>query len=101
MNRLQHLSTTLLALLALAAAASSIGLAQHNNALRRDLAEQQQFVQQSVPLESLYREMVRALAELSARHGDESLRALLQRHGITYNLQAPATAPVAAQPARK
>ena len=96
-----RLSTTLLGLLALAAAVASIGLAQHNNGLRRDLAEQQQFVQQSVPLEGLYREMVRALAELSARNNDESLRALLQRHGITYNLQAPATAPAAAQPARK
>lgn len=97
MNRAQHLGTSALGLLALAAAVAGVGLAQHNSALRRDLAEQQQFVQQSVPLEGLYREMVRALAELSARNGDESLRALLQRHGITYNLQAPA----AAQPARK
>ena len=99
MNRSQHLACTALGLLALMAAGSSIGLAQHNAALRQDLAAQQQFVQQSVPLEGLYREMVRALAELSARHGDEPLRALLQRHGITYNLQPTAAAP--AQPAAK
>lgn len=90
MNKIQHGSLTLLGLLALGAAATGIGLTQHNNGLRRGLAEQQQYVQQSVQMESLYREMVRALAELSARSGDESLRSLLQRHGITYNLNTPA-----------
>lgn len=98
MNKIQHGALTLLGLLALAAAAAGIGLTQHNTGLRRGIAEQQQYVQQSVQLETLYREMVRALAELSARSGDESLRSLLQRHGITYNVTPPA-AP--AQPARK
>lgn len=87
---------SLLALLALAAAVAIVGLGQHNAAARRELAAQQQYVQQSVQLEGLYREMVRALAELSARHGDEALRALLQRHGININPSAPA--PAAAAP---
>ena len=98
MNKIQHAVLTGLGALALGAAATSIGLTEHNNGLRRGIAEQQQYVQQSVQLEGLYREMVRALAELSARSGDEPLRSLLQRHGITYNLNAPA-AP--AQPAKK
>ncbi|MFT3819424.1 MAG: hypothetical protein QM750_17600 [Rubrivivax sp.] len=96
---LQGLSTVL-ALLALAAAVAIVGLGQHNAGLRRELAAQQQYVQQSVQLEGLYREMVRALAELSARNGDEALRALLQRHGINYNLQAPVPAPAAAPKAK-
>ncbi|MCA0243140.1 MAG: hypothetical protein LCI02_20030 [Proteobacteria bacterium] len=93
MSRFVQGLSTLLALLALAAAVALVGLGQHNAAARRELAQQQQYVQQSVQLEGLYREMVRALAELSARNGDEALRSLLQRHGISYNLQAPAAAP--------
>lgn len=101
MNTLQHTILTGLGALAVGAAATSIGLTEHNNGLRRSMAGQQQYVQQSVQLEGLYREMVRALAELSARSGDESLRSLLQRHGITYNLSAPAAPTAPAQPARK
>ena len=104
MNRLSHTTTTTLGALALAAAVVTIGLTQHNMALRRDLAAQQQYVQQSVALEGLYHEMVRALAELSARHDDSALRALLQRHGITYERNAPqppAAATLPATPSRK
>ena len=99
MNKTQHAVLTLLGLLALAAAGTSIGLTQHNAGLRRAMAEQQQYVQQSVQLEGLYREMVRALAELSARSNDESLRGLLQRHGISYNVNPSSAAP--SQPVRK
>lgn len=98
MNKLQHALLTVLGIGALAAAVAGIGLSQHNAGLRRGLAEQQQFVQQSVQLEGLYREMVRALAELAARSNDEQLRSLLQRHGITYNVNSPA---VPALPAKK
>lgn len=102
MNPLQHRLLSALGALALAAAVAGIGLAQYNASLRRQMGEQQQYLQQSVQLEGLYREMVRALAELSARSGDEPLRALLQRHGIQYSINAPASPPAAtAQGARK
>lgn len=101
MNTLQHRLLTLLAALALAATAAAVGLTQHNSDLRRQIGERQQYVQQSVQLEGLYREIVRALAELAARHNDESLRALLQRHGITYDVKAPATPAAPPAPARK
>ncbi len=100
MSRAMQGLSTLLALAALAAAVAIVGLGQHNAAARRELAAQQQYVQQSVQLDGLYREMVRALAELSARNGDDALRTLLQRHGISYNLQAPAT-PAAPAPKAK
>lgn len=99
MNRIQHALLTLLGVLALAAAATSVGLTQHNADLRRGIAEQQQYVQQSVQLEGLYREMVRALAELAASRRDEDLRLLLQRHGITYTPTPPAPAAAATPPA--
>lgn len=98
MNRVQQGLLTGLGLLALLASATGIGLAQHNGTLRAQVAERQQYVQQTAPLEGLYRDMVRTLAELSARQQDEQLRALLQRHGITYNLTPPAAS---AAPARK
>lgn len=103
MNTLRHRLLSMLGGLALAAAVAGIGLAQYNADLRRQIADQQQYVQQSVQLEGLYREMVRALAELSARSGDEPLRALLQRHGIQYSVTTPAAATPAApaQGARK
>jgi hypothetical protein len=93
MNRLSHAFTTTLGALALLTSVACITLALGNAAQRRELAEQQAFVQQSAQLEGLYREMVRALAELAARSGDEPLRALLQRHGISYTAQAPAVPP--------
>lgn len=99
MNRLQHALLTLLATLALAASAAAIGLSLHNAGLRRDIGQQQLYVQQSVQLENLYRELARALAELSARHPDDALRALLQRHGISFT-PGTAAAPTP-QPGRK
>ena len=91
MNKTQHAVLTLLGLLALAATGTSIGLTQHNAGLRRAMAEQQQYVQQSVQLEGLYREIIRALAELGARNNDQDVRALLQKHGIRYTVN-PAVA---------
>jgi hypothetical protein len=60
----------------------------------------QQYVQQSVQLEGLYREIIRALAELGARNNDQDVRAMLQRHGISYTVNPPAAAG-AAGPVRK
>ncbi len=101
MNKLQHAVLTLLGVAALAAAGTGIALAEQNGALRRQIGDQQQYLQQSVQLEGLYREMVRALAELSARSGDEPMRALLQHHGISFNVNPGPAPAAAAQPARK
>jgi hypothetical protein len=99
MNALQHHGLSMLGALALAAAVATVALARYNQSQRLQLAQQQQYLQQSVPLEGLYREIVRALAELSARSGDAPLRALLQQHGIQYTVNPPA-APAAAAPAQ-
>ena len=99
MNALQHHGLTLLAALALAAAVGGGAMSSHNRAQRLQLAQQQQYLQQSAQLEGLYREIVRALAELSARSGDAPLRALLQQHGIQYTVNPAAAAPASATPA--
>jgi hypothetical protein len=96
MTRLQWWTASLLAGLALLLMAASLGLGAVNRSLQAEVGVRQQYVQQSLQLETLYREIIRALAELGARNNDQNLRDMLQRHGITYNQNAPA---VAASPA--
>jgi len=100
MNRIQFATVTLLGALGLALMAGDATLGVLNRSLQGDIALRQQYVQQSVQLEGLYREIVRALAELGARHNDEAVRSLLQRHGITYSVSA-AAAPAPAGGTRK
>jgi hypothetical protein len=103
MSRAQHLIVTLLALLCLGAVVANITLSLGNRSAQAEVAQRQQFVQQSAQLEGLYREIVRALAELAARNNDAPVREMLQRHGISYSVNAPSSAQSAAPtaPARK
>jgi hypothetical protein len=99
MTRIQYWLVTVIAVLCFVAMAANITLGLTNGALRGGVSERQQFVQQSVQLEGLYKEIVRALAELGARNNDNDVKAMLQKHGITYNVNAPQG--VAPAPARK
>jgi hypothetical protein len=95
MNRIQFVITTVLGGVALLLLAACIVLATMNRGLQAEIGARQQFVQQSVQLEALYREIVRALAELGARNNDDAVRAMLQRHGISYTVNAPVAQPQA------
>lgn len=97
MNRLQFATAATLGALALLLAAANVTLSSLNRGLQGDIATRQQYVQQSVQLEGLYREIIRALAELAARNNDQDVRALLQRHGISYSVNAPAPAAAGAR----
>lgn len=90
MTKFQYWIATLLGAVCLAAMVINIALGYGNALARADVTQRQQFVQQSVQLEGLYREIVRALAELGARNNDSDVKALLQRHGITFSVNAPA-----------
>jgi len=92
MSRLQYWAATVLGAVCLLLAVGNITLASMNRSLQGEVSQRQQFVQQSVQLEGLYREIIRALAELGARNNDQDVRALLQKHGITYTVNAPAAA---------
>jgi hypothetical protein len=98
MTRAQYWIVTVLAAASVAAMVASIALGYNNGVARADVTQRQQFVQQSIQLEGLYKEIVRALAELGARNNDGDVKAMLQKHGITYNVNAP-TPPAA--PVRK
>lgn len=101
MNRLQYWAATVLGAACLLLAVGHILLASMNRSLQADIGQRQQFVQQSVQLEGLYREIIRALAELGARNNDQDVRALLQRHGITYSVNAPVEESAAALKGKK
>lgn len=92
MTRTQFWITTALALLSLLLLAVNFTLLRDNRTVQKEVAARQQFLQQSVQLEGLYREIVRALAELAARNSDEAVRAMLAKHGITYTVNPPAAA---------
>ena len=102
MRKVQYWVVTAIAAASLAAMLASVTLGYGNAASRTEVNQRQQFVQQSVQLEGLYREIVRALAELASRNNDSDVKAMLQKHGITYTANAPASgAAGATTPARK
>lgn len=76
---------TLVALAAAALAAADMMMFTQNRAIQAEAAGRAQYVQQSVQLEGLYREIVKALADLSVRNQDTALRDLLAAQGITVN----------------
>ena len=97
MTRTQFWIASGLGFLCLLLVAVNASLVVGNRSLQRDVATRQQFVQQSVQLEGLYREIVRALAELAARNNDADVRTMLAKHGITYTINPPAASSGPAQ----
>jgi hypothetical protein len=69
-----------------------------NRESQAEIAQRQQFIQQSVALESLYREIVKALAELGARGNDRALLDILAAQGLNVSVGGAAAAPMAAAP---
>jgi hypothetical protein len=86
LTRIQFWLTTALGVGAVVLALTNAVLFSRNRTLQIEVSGRAQFVQQSAQLETLFNEMVRALAELSARNNDEQLKTLLQGVGITFTL---------------
>jgi len=86
---------TALAALGLVLALTNMILFGQNRQAQAEISSRAQFIQQSAQLEPLYREIVKALADLSVRNQDSQLRDLLAKQGITVSANPPpaATAP--------
>ena len=75
-----------------------------NRTLQAEVNSRAQFIQQTVQLEALHRDIVNAIANLSVRNKDDALKAILSQQGITINVAPQATpapstqAPGAASP---
>jgi hypothetical protein len=54
-----------------------------NRVLQAEVNQRTQFIQQTVPLEGLNREIVGALAQLAVRNQDDQIRSMLASLGIS------------------
>lgn len=105
LTRAQYLVLVVLAALALLLVVANGFVFALNRGVQAEVHSRQQFVQQSVQLEGLYREIVKALAELAVKNGDQQIVQMLGAQGINVSVtnppasaatpQAPAPAPTA------
>ncbi len=89
-NKVQSLLPRVFAWAVLALVIVNIVIVQTNRGLATENAAKQQFIQSTISLDALNKEIVNALVELSVKKQDEQLRSLLASNGITFNLNAPA-----------
>lgn len=68
-----------------------IALALDNRGTRYEVSQRQQFINDSVQFSRLNSQLIQAIAEVSARTGDESLRSLLAAQGISYTVSSPSS----------
>lgn len=70
-----------------------------NQALRDDVSSRAQYIQQTVQLGGIHREIVNAIANLAVRNKDDALKTILTQQGIIVNpgqpqpMVAPPSAP--------
>jgi len=89
-----------LILLALGAAAvllvvTNVILFSSNKAQQAEVNQRQLFLQQSASLEGLYREMVKAMADLAVRSGERRVLDALAAQGISVTVNQQATSAAA------
>jgi hypothetical protein len=103
LTRRQLVALTVLGVLSLLLTLVNAALYTMNREAQATLAQRQQFVQQSIALEGLYRDIVKALAELGTRDNDRRLLDILAAQGLRVSVDgaaAPAR-PASAGVARK
>jgi len=79
--------------LALVLAFVNMALVQSNRAMQAEANGRAQFIQQSIALEQLYRQIVQELAERAARTRDDQLRAMLADEGVNVTFPPPGANP--------
>jgi hypothetical protein len=98
LRRWEYWFLTLPALAIAVLVGANITLFNANRAAQAEVAARGQYIQQTTQIEPLYREMVKALADLSVRNNDRELRDMLAKQGITVSPVPPAAAPPAPEP---
>jgi len=106
LNKWQYNLLTALGALALILAITNAALFTGNRTAQAELAQRQQFVQQTGPLEGLYRDIVKALAEMAVKGNDKQVLDMLAAQGLSVTVNTPdspaaAGAAPAAAPAKK
>jgi hypothetical protein len=85
-----------LGVLTIALALTNAVLFTQNRTVQQEVNARQQYVQQSASLEGLYRDIVKALAELAVKSNDAPLLQMLASQGISLTMNAPPAAPAQA-----
>jgi hypothetical protein len=80
-----------IAALGLAFVVVNIFLFLGNRTIQGEVNDRQQFINQSIQLDRLNRELIAALANLAARNNDDQIRNLLASHGITFTVNQPSS----------
>ena len=93
---------TALAAIGLVLIVTNMVMFTQNRAAQAEVSVRSQYIQQAAQAEPLYREMVKALADLAVRNNDTQLREMLAKQGITLTANpAPSAAPAAPAPEPK
>jgi hypothetical protein len=80
---------TVIGALALVLAALNMSLFQSNRALQAEANKRAQFIQQSIALETLYRQIVQELADRAVRTRDDQVRDMLAGEGLNLTFGEP------------
>ncbi len=75
--------------LAVVLVAVNMYLFQGNRVLQGEASSRAQFIQESIALENLYREIVQGLADRAVRTRDEQVRELLAAEGFNVTFEPP------------
>ncbi len=92
LTKAQSLLLSGLGLLALVLVVANGVLFMGNRANQRLLSQRQQFVQQTAALESLYRDIVKSLAELALKDNDRQILDMLSAQGVNITVNPPSAA---------
>ncbi len=88
--RWQYLTLVVLGVVALLLVSVNATLVVFNRGRQAEVNQRQMFLQQTTPLEGIYREMVKALADLAVRNGDQRVLNELSAQGINVTVNGPA-----------
>ena len=72
----------------------NMGLSTLNRNTQIAVNQRQAFIQQTVPLEGLYRDIVKALAEMAVKGNDRQVLDMLSAQGLNVSVNNPVTLPV-------
>ena len=92
MTKWQFNLLTALGTLALVLVMANSALFSLNQGAQATLNHQQEFVQQTVPLEGLYREIVKGLAEMAIKANDRQVLDMLAAQGLNISVNNPVAA---------
>jgi hypothetical protein len=101
LSKWQHTLLVGLGALALLLVVANGVLFTQNRSAQATLNQRQAFVQQTVPLEGLYNDIVKTLAQMGVKGNDREVLNMLAAQGLTVTVNAPNGESTTASPSGK